>query len=107
MNDEEYKNIQKSGNTSYLTREEQLAYVRKYREEILSDDDKSNDVIVSNWTEAEMMREIVYHDLGYRLFEWLGLEQTEEGQQFKYVDYEPEQNFRTYYRRLIGNCFMW
>ena len=103
MNDEEYKNIQKSGNTSYLTREEQLAYVRKYREEILSDDDKSNDVIVSNWTEAEMMREIVYHDRGYRLFEWLGLEQTDEGQQFKYVDYEPEQNFRTYYRRLIGN----
>ena len=57
--------------------------------------------------EAEMMREIVYHDRGYRLLKWLGLEQTEDGQQFKYVGYEPEQNFRTYYRRLIGNCFMW
>ena len=54
-----------------------------------------------------MMREIVYHDRGYRLLKWLGLEQTEDGQQFKYVGYEPEQNFRTYYRRLIGNCFMW
>ena len=54
-----------------------------------------------------MMREIVYHDRGYRFLDFFGWENTSVGEQFKYVDFEPDQNFKTYARRFVGNLMFW
>ncbi|MBO7305067.1 MAG: hypothetical protein J6V09_07600, partial [Clostridia bacterium] len=79
MDDERYAEIVNAKDTTGLSRDEQPAYVRKVREESLKDKDASNDRLTANWTEAEMMREIVYHDRGYRLLKFFGLEDTKLG----------------------------
>lgn len=36
-----------------------------------------------------------------------GLEETEIGEKFSFVDFEEEQTLETYIRRIIGNCMFW
>lgn len=82
------------GNTTGLSIEEQIAFIRYVR--------NVNPKIAENWSEADMLRELQYHERGYYLCEKIG-------DPFKYcgnlikVDYEEEQNFKTYFRRFFGN----
>ena len=107
MDDETFNKINEAEDTSGLTRDEQLAYVRKYRDNILNDEDTDNDQFIDNWSEADMMREIVYHDRAYRLLDLIGLENTSVGERLRYVSFEQDQNFTTYARRLVGNIMFW
>ena len=107
MSDEQFNAIESSGDTSGLTLDEQLAYVRKYRINVLQDDNLDNDQIVDNWSEADMMREIVYHDRAYRLLEFVNMEKTSFATRLKYVNFETEQDFTTYVRRMFGNLMFW
>ena len=107
MDDETFNEINEAEDTSGLTRDEQLAYVRKYRDNILNDEDPNNDEFINNWSEADMMREIVYHDRGYRFLDFFGWENTSVGKRLKYVNFEPDQNFKTYARRFVGNLMFW
>ena len=59
------------------------------------------------WTEAEMLREMLYHDRLYRMFEFFGFEELGWAQQAKIVDFEEEQTFSTYLKRSIGNMAFW
>ena len=107
MSDDQYDDILNNKDTSGLSREEQIAYIRKYRERILSDNNVENDQVVKNWSEADMLREIVYHDRAYRFLKWIGLEDIQWGKQSKVVDFEEEQTFTTYFKRAIGNMMFW
>lgn len=83
-----------TGNTTGLSIEEQIAFIIYVR--------NVNPKIAENWSEADMLRELQYHERRYYLCEKIG-------DPFKYcdnlikVDYEEEQNFKTYFRRFFGN----
>ena len=81
-----------------MTRDQQLAYVRRIRQ--------GDDKIANNWTEAEMMREIVYHDRGYRLMRAFGLEETETGERLSFVDFEEEKRSKLIFLECLEiACF--
>ena len=54
-----------------------------------------------------MMREIVYHDRAYRLLDFVNMEKTSFAARLKHVDFEVEQDFTTYVRRMFGNLMFW
>ena len=105
MDDERYlfiegikdgNDIKNDGNTSGLSKEEQLAYVRRKRQDWNAE--KNNE-----WSEADMMREIAYHVNFYHLLECLGWQNCNLASRPRYVDYEDQQDFRTYLFRFIFN----
>jgi hypothetical protein len=103
MTEERYDEIVESETTSGLSIDESIAYIRYIREQVLTDNDPTNDHQYQYWTEAEML----YHDRLYRMFEFFGLEEIGWAQQAKVVDFEEEQTFSTYLKRSIGNMAFW
>ena len=108
MDDDTFEKINEpideyGGDSSGLTKDEQLAYVRKVREVWMTDDDPYNDYMLDEWSEADMVREIAYHDSMYQIFSEMGLEQITLAKQARFVDFESQQNFKTYARRNVGN----
>ena len=108
MDDDTFEKINEpideyGGDSSGLTKDEQLAYVRKVREVWMTDDDPYNDYMLDEWSEADMVREIAYHDSMYHIFSEMGLEQIHMAKQARFVDFESQQNFKTYARRNVGN----
>ena len=97
MDDEIYKEKEEKTDTSNMTEEERIAYIKKKREEW------NNKPILNEWTEAEMLREITYHDKAYRIVDFLGLEKTTLGERLRYVNFEEKQTAITYVFRIIGN----
>ena len=106
MDDEEFEKIHDK-DTSNLSTEEQIAYERRVRENWLNDDINSNDYMVNEWSEADMVREIKYHDRAYQILVFIGLENTTLATRAKSVDFEPKQNAQTYIFRIIGNAMIW
>ena len=82
-----------------MTEEERIAYIRRTREIW----EEKKDQRFDEWTEAEMLREITYHDKAYRIVDFLGLEDTGLGDSLISVDFEEKQTAITYIRRIIGN----
>ena len=107
MTKERYDEIVESETTSGLSIDESIAYIRYIREQVLTDIDSKNDNLYQDWTEAEMLREMLYHDRIYRMFEFFGLKEIGWAQRAKVVDFEEEQTFSTYLKRSIGNIFFW
>ena len=104
MNDEDFSKYSGRNDPTYgMTDDEQIAYIRKIRENNLD--------IANNWTEAEMLRELRYHESAYFIsVNLLGSDPEVEGSlayRLKHVDYESEQTFETYLRRVIGNLLTW
>ena len=89
----------KEKNTSNMTEEERIAYIRRTREIW----EEKKDQRFDEWTEAEMLREITYHDKAYRIVDFLGLEDTDLGERLRYVNFEEKQTAITYVYRIIGN----
>ena len=85
--------------TSGLTNEQQLAYIRDVR--------SKDKIVADNWSEAEMMREIAYHDRGYRFLKSIGLGNCELAEKLRWVGFEKKQTFITYLRRFLGNLMFW
>lgn len=108
MDDDTFEKINEpideyGGDSSGLTKDEQLAYVRKVREVWMTDDDPYNDYMLDEWSEADMVREIAYHDSMYQIFSEMGLDQITLAKQARFVHFESQQNYKTYARRNIGN----
>ena len=85
-----------------MSHEKRLAYIRRIR---LEDPE-----ISKNWTEAEMMREMTYHDSMYEIFVLFKSDPSQKGTyayRTKHVDFEKEQTTKTYLRRFIGNIAWW
>ena len=83
-----------------MTDSEQIAYIRRVRE--------NNSKIYSNWTEAQMLRELRYHEKGYDILTSINIsfnKKDEVTYQLNHVDFEEKQNFKTYARRIIANTF--
>ena len=99
MDDGIYQSKVKDQDTSNMTEEERIAYIRRTQEDWKT----NNDQRLNEWTEAEMLREITYHDNVYRLFDILDMETTDLGKRAKYVDFEEKKTAITYIRRIIGN----
>lgn len=101
MSDEEFKKYKnESDSTAGMTDSEQIAYIRKVRE---TDSD-----IRSNWTEAQMLRELRYHEKGYDIITSINFsfyKKDEFTNQLNHVNFEPKQTFKTYARRIIANTF--
>lgn len=72
----------------------------------LSDIESEYELIDSNWNEAQMLREFEYHDRGYALTSIFG-NPFGLTDRFKKVDFEDEQNLKTYAYRSIGNMMFW
>ena len=72
-----------------------IAYIRKVREK--------NQLIAENWTEAEMLRELQYHQKGYYISEFL-VDPFRYSDNLVKVDFEEDKKFMTYFKRYIGNC---
>ena len=102
MKEDRYNEIMISEDPSTvgLSRNEKLQYIKLIRDH--------DSTILNNWTEAEMLREFEYHDRGYYLGNFLGtfdfLDLEGRG---KAVGFEPEQNLKTYGRRIVGNTWFW
>ena len=89
-----YDNGTPSGDTSNLSIEQQIAYIRYIR---------GNDAeYYVNWTEAQMLREMQYHIRGYEISEKTG-NLLKHSSRYVKVDYEKSQNLWTYVKRFIGN----
>ena len=81
--------------SSCMTQEEALAYIRYLK----TKDDK-----YKNWSEDEMYREWLYHKNAYSILKIFDKnENLNWTQRLRNVDFEPEQDFITYLRRFIGN----
>ena len=106
MDEIDYNVITNSEDTSGMTRDEQLSYVRKTRE-VWQNGNEASQKLVDEWSEADMIREIVYHNRAYRLLKRIGPEDTGLGNRVKMVNFENEQNFETYLRRFAGNLMFW
>ena len=104
MDDEKFKSY--ADNTSGMTDEEQVAYIRKQREIWGAPSSKEADKL-NNWSEADMLRELKYHDRAYRFLNAIGLGNSEWGERAKLVNFETEQTFVTYALRNIGNLMLW
>ena len=101
MDKERFDAILKAKDTSNLTREEQIAFVRRQREVWAEDEELS--YLLDEWSEADMLREIAYHDRAYRALDAWGLGKTDLAERAKKVDFESTQNWLTYTLRSIGN----
>ena len=103
MDDDTFQKYTTSTSSTYgMTNEEKVSYIRKVREQ--------NVMVANNWTEAEMLREMWYHDRGYEISIAFGIKPSTEGSlayRFNHVDFETEQTFRTYLYRFIGNMAVW
>ncbi len=86
-----------TGDTTGLSLEEQIAYIRYYKE--------NNSVIGANWTEEQMLRELWYHEEMYNFSVEQGWNNDLLKRLIK-VDFEEKQNLNTYMRRFIGNFFI-
>ena len=99
MDDETFaKYSNPDATTAGMTKDEQIAYIRRKRQ-----DDSE---IAKNWTEAQMLRELRYHEKLLPVVEFFGSDRSEDGSlayRLNHVDFEPEQTFETYFRRIIGN----
>jgi len=105
MDDETFYRIyyDEDAPTYGMTEDEQKSYISKYREKNIND-------VTSNWTEAQMLREMKYHDSAYELVTFLGSDPMEKGTwayRLKHVSFESKQDFTTYARRIIGNSIPW
>ena len=104
MGDETFKQYdEEKESTCCMSREEQIAYIRKVRLNAI----KAEKNWVNNWTEGEMLRELIYHEKGYRIAVFLGFDPNEKdslANRLKYVNYEEEQNFISYFFRIVGNA---
>jgi hypothetical protein len=57
-----------------------------------------------------MYREMTYHANAYKIVVFLGSDPYEEGSwanRLYHVDFEKNQNFKTYARRVIGNFLLY
>ena len=103
MDDETYSKYDEDHeSTCGMSNEERLAYVRKIRID--------NPNIANNWTEAEMLRELEYHDDACQVLVLFKADVTKKGTlayQLNHVDFEVEQTSTTYTRRFIGNIIPW
>ena len=103
MNDETFEKYTKDTDSTYgMSLEEKMSYIKKIR--------LIDTKIAENWSEAEMLREITYHDSMFELMIFLGKNPNEKGTlayQANHVDFEKEQTFKTYFRRFIGNAIPW
>ena len=111
MDIDTFKDINEKKDTSGLSEDEQLEYVKALRESWI---DETNEDIIDNryntWSEAEMLREIRYHNKAYKIFVALGSDPNKENSlayHAKYVDYEHEKTWQTYVFRYVGNCIFW
>ena len=85
-----------------MTTDEKMAFIRRIR--------NNNDTIKSNWSEADMLREIEYHETGYRIAVFFGSDPNKEdslADRLEHVNFEKEQTFKTYFRRFFGNLLPW
>ena len=100
---DEFDNYTDSEAPTYgMTIDEKMAYIRRIR--------LNNDTIKDNWSEAAMLREMEYHETGYRIAVFIGSDPDTEGTwayRLKHVNFEEEQNFTTYVRRFFGNLLPW
>ncbi len=102
MGDEEYQTIKDSGTTYGMTMGKRISYIRRVRAD--------NENLFRNWSEADMLREMVYHDEALDIFTFFGSDPNNtksKAHQAKWVDFESKQNFKTYFRRFIGNLAPW
>ena len=59
-----------------------------------------------NWSEAEMLRELNYHEDAYPIVVFFGSDPNVDNSwadRLEHVDFEKEQTFTTYLRRFLGN----
>ena len=96
----EHYNEEVKNGVGNLTKEEQLAYVRNLK-------NNDNDGDYTDWTEAEMLREVSYHAKGYQVLKFFGLGETRFAKRLTHVDFEKKQNWETYVRRIYGNMMFW
>ena len=100
---EEFSNYDGEEEPTYgMTTDEKMGFIRKIR-----NDDST---IKSNWSEADMLREIEYHETGYRIVVFFGSDPDKEGSladRLEHVNFEEKQNFTTYFRRFFGNLLPW
>ena len=99
MDDETFaKHDDEKETTAMMSRDEQIAYIRRIRQD--------NPVIAENWSEAQMIRELRYHEALLPIATLFGSDPSEEGSlafRLNHVGFEEEQTFKTYFRRIIGN----
>ena len=100
---DEFDNYTDSDAPTYgMTIDEKMAYIRRYRLKNLE--------TAKNWSEAAMLREMEYHETGYRIAVFFGSDPDVNGTlaySLKHVDFEEEQSFITYLRRFVGNLLPW
>ncbi len=94
----EAKNFGNVDETYSMTREDAMSYIRYLR--------KNNSTLRENWTEGEMLREWEYHKRSYPFLRVFGEEKDSLGGRAKTVDFEEEQNGKTYFYRFIGNLLI-
>ena len=79
-----------------------IAYIRQARQ-----DDPE---ISQNWTEAEMLREMMYHEAAYHIAVFFGINPEEEdslADRLRHTDFEVPQTLDTYLKRILGNTIPW
>ena len=100
---DEFNNYTNPESATYgMTIDEKLAYIRRIR--------CDNETIRANWSEADMLREMEYHEAGYRIAVFFGSDPDKKGSlayRLKHVDFEEEQTLETYFYRFIGNLLPW
>ena len=101
MDETKFDNLIDAKNTTGLTLEEEIAFVKRQRIVWAEKDETRH--LLDEWTEAEMLREISYHNNVYSFLSFLGLEECDWAESAKLVEFESNQNFKTYARRAIGN----
>ena len=85
-----------------MSENEKVAYIRKVR---MDGPDGEENPISDHWTEAEMLRELNYHEKGYAIAVWLGIpDDRYPTENFKFVDFEVPQTPMTYIKRILGNA---
>ena len=92
--------------TCGLSDKEKVAYIK--RAKLLKGADGK--LVYTDWSEAEMLREMNYHDSAYRfLFFAKNFSSRMEKYvtQAKYADFEKNQNAKTYLFRFVGNTISW
>ncbi len=107
MSNEEFaKYDDKEESTAGMTNEQQIAYVRKLKEI----DSKKKIPELTQWSEAQMLRELRYHEVGLSVVIAFGGDPTIQGTrayQLNHVDFEKNKNLETYIRLIIGNVITW
>ena len=78
-----------------------VAYIEMYR--------NADDKIAAGWTEAQMLRELQYHNRAYDLLTSLPQIGPIPGlvEQASIVDFEEKQDAVTYLKRIVGNVMFW